>query len=144
MKEKRTSTLFLELEKNGTFAKFAATNDESFIRSDFSEYISLLSREKEMAPIQVIKNAQIDRVYGYQLFNGIRKPSRDKVLQLAFGFALSLEETQKLLRMANKSSLYPKIKRDAAIIYGLNNRMQILEMQEFLFSLDLPVIGGGA
>lgn len=144
MKEKRTSTLFLELEKNRTFAKFADTNEESFVRSDFSEYIGLLSREKGMAPIQIIKNAQIDRVYGHQLFNGIRKPSRDKVLQLAFGFGLSLEETQKLLRMADKSSLYPKIKRDAAIIYGLNNRMQISEMQEFLFSLDLPVIGGGA
>lgn len=144
MKEKHTSTLFLELEKNGTFAKFAEVNEESFIQSDFAEYISLLSMEKEMTPIQIIKNAQIDRVYGHQLFSGVRKPSRDKVLQLAFGFGLSLEETQKLLRMADKSSLYPKIKRDAAIIYGLNNRMQISEMQEFLFSLDLPVIGGGA
>lgn len=144
MKEKRTSTLFLELEKNGTFAKFAEINEENFVHSDFSEYISLLSKEKGMAPIKVIKNAQIDRVYGHQLFSGIRKPSRDKVLQLAFGFGLSLAETQKLLRIADKSSLYPKIKRDAAIIYGLNNRMQISEMQEFLFSLDLPVIGGGS
>lgn len=144
MKEKRTSTLFLELEKNGTFAKFAEKNEENFIHSNFSEYISLLSREKDMAPIQVIKNAQIDRVYGHQLFSGVRKPSRDKVLQLAFGFGLSLEETQKLLRIADKSSLYPKIKRDAAIIYGLNNRMQLSEMQELLFALDLPVIGGGS
>ncbi len=144
MKEKHTSTLFLELEKNGSFAKFAETNEESFVHSDFSEYISLLSREKEMAPIQVIKNAQIDRVYGHQLFSGVRKPSRDKVLQLAFGFGLSLEETQKLLRMADKSSLYPKIKRDAAVIFGLNNRMQISEVQEFLYALDLPGIGGGA
>lgn len=142
MKEKRTSTLFLELEKNGTFAKFADKNEEDFVHSDFAEYISLLSREKEIAPAQIIKNAQIDRVYGHQLFSGVRKPSRDKALQLAFGFGLSLEETQKLLRMADKSSLYPKIKRDAAIIWGLNNRMQISEMQEFLFSLDLPVIGG--
>lgn len=144
MKEKRTSTLFLELEKNGTFAKFAETNEECFLHSDFSEYISLLSREKDMTPIQVIKNAQIDRVYGHQLFSGVRKPSRDKVLQLAFGFGLSLEETQILLRIADKSSLYPKIKRDAAIIYGLNNRMQLSEMQELLFVLDLPVIGGGS
>lgn len=144
MKEKRTSALFLELEKNGTFAKFAEIHEESFVHSEFSEYINRLSREKEMAPIQIIKNAQIDRVYGHQLFSGTRKPSRDKALQLAFGFGLSLEETQKLLRMADKSSLYPKIKRDAAIIYGLNNRMQISEMQELLFSLDIPVIGGGA
>lgn len=142
MKEKHTSTLFLELEKNGSFIKFADKNEENFVHSDFSEYINQLSREKEIAPVQIIKNAQIDRVYGHQLFSGTRKPSRDKVLQLAFGLGLSLEETQKLLRMADKGSLYPKIKRDAAIVYGLNHQMQMSEMQELLFSLDLPIIGG--
>lgn len=142
MKEKHTSTLFLELEKSGTFAKFIDKNEANFVCPDFSEYINRLSSEKGITPVQIIKNAQIDRVYGYQLFNGTRKPSRDKVLQLAFGFKLSLEETQKLLRMADKAGFYPKIKRDAAIIYGINNKMQISEMQELLFSLDLPVIGG--
>lgn len=141
MKEIRTSALFLELKQDGTFAKYVDKNETNFIKTDFTEYLGLLSREKEIPPVQIIKNAQIDRVYGHQIFNGIRKPSRDKVFQLAFGMGCTLEETQKLLRLADRSSLYPKIKRDAAVIYGLHNRLQIHEMQELLFSMDLPVLG---
>lgn len=142
MKVKHTSAMLQELKQDGTFAKYVDKNETNFIRTDFTEYLGRLSRDKGIPPVQIIRNAQIDRVYGHQLFNGIRKPSRDKVLQLAFGLGCSLEETQKMLRLADRSSLYPKIKRDAAIIYGLNNRVQISELQELLFSMELPVLGG--
>lgn len=141
MGEKRTSTLFSELSGNGTFVKYVDANKDCFVRQSFSEYILSLSNERGIAPAQAVRNAQIDRVYGHQLFSGIRKPSRDKVIQLAFGFTLTLNETQKLLQMADKSRLYPKIKRDAAIIYGLNNLMSLQELQELLYSIDVPVLG---
>lgn len=141
MGEKRTSTLFSELRGNGTFVKYVDTNKDCFVSQSFSEYIFALSRERGITPAQVIRNAQIDRVYGQQLFSGLRKPSRDKVIQLAFGFALELDGAQKLLQMADKSRLYPKIKRDAAIIYGLNNYMNLQEVQELLYSIDVPVLG---
>lgn len=100
-----------------------------------------LSGEKRVSPAGVVRNAQIDRVYGQQLFSGVRKPSRDKAIQLAFGFGLSLEETQRLLQMADKSRLYPKIKRDAAIIYGLEHQMKLQELQELLYTIGVPVLG---
>lgn len=143
MSEKHTSALFAELKENGTFVKFLQGNKDCFIKQNFSEYLNMLCKEKSLSVVQIIKNAQIDRVYGQQLFSGTRKPSREKVLQLAFGFELSLEEAQKMLQMADKSRLYPKIKRDAAVIYGLNNRLQMWEMQELLFSVGLPVLGEG-
>lgn len=141
MKEKRTSALFSELNGDGTFVKYVDANKDCFVRQSFSEYILALSNERGIAPAQAVRNAQIDRVYGHQLFSGIRKPSRDKVIQLAFGFTLTLDETQKLLQMADKSRLYPKIKRDAAIIYGLNNLMSLQELQELLYSINVPVLG---
>ena len=63
-----------------------------------------------MLPAQVIERSQIERTYGHQLFNGTRRPSRDKVLQLALGLGLSVDETQRLLRAAGKSPLYPRLK----------------------------------
>ena len=45
------------------------------------------------------------RNYAYQLFNGTRKPSRDKVIQLAFGFGLSVDDTQELLKVARQAPL---------------------------------------
>lgn len=136
-----TSTMFSELKKDGTFVRFADEHEETFLNQSFAEYLLALSGEKGAAPASVVRNAQIDRVYGQQLFSGVRKPSRDKAIQLAFGFALSLDETQRLLQMADKSRLYPKIKRDAAIIYGLEHQMKLQEVQELLYTIGVPVLG---
>lgn len=93
-------------------------------------------------PERVIKAASIDRTYGHQIFNGTRRPSRDKLLQLAFGFGLKVEETQRLLRLAEKNPLYPKIKRDAAILHSLAEGKSLMETQELLQSLELTILGG--
>lgn len=129
---------------------FNTTDIEEFIESNshelevppFHEYISKVCKEKGMVPEQVIKHASIERTYGHQLFNGTRKPSRDKAIQLAFGLDLDLEATQKLLLIAQKSLLYPKIKRDAAIIFCFNNHKDIFETQSLLESLELTLLGG--
>ena len=73
--------------------------------------------------------------------NGTRRPSRDKAIQLAFGFGLDVEETQGLLRAADKSVLYPRIKRDAAIIFAISRKMSLTETQIFPMSLGMSIIG---
>ena len=60
---------------------------------------------------------------------------------LSFGFELSLDETQELLKTAGKSILYPKVKRDAAIIYGISHQMNIMDVQYLLTSVNLPLLG---
>lgn len=89
----------------------------------------------------VIKRAGINRTYGHQLFNGTRKPSRDKVIQLAIGFGLDIEQTQQLLKAAQDSQLTPKVKRDAAIIYCLIHRLDINDVQKLLIDFDLMCLG---
>lgn len=78
---------------------------------------------------------------GHQLFNGTRKPSRDKVIQLAFGFGLDMEQTQQLLKAAQKSPLYPKIKRDAAILYCIMHEFDFVKTQKLLGSFDIETLG---
>ena len=89
---------------------------------------------------RVIERAGIDRAVGDQLFSGRRKPSRDRVIQLAFGFGLDVEETQQLLKIARHTFLYPKIKRDAAIIYCLARNMGLAETQNVLADFDLQTL----
>lgn len=108
----------------------------------FHTYISELCRESGRVPEQIIRLSAIDRTYGHQLFNGRRRPSRDKVIQLAFGFGLDVDGAQRLLLRAQKSALYPKIRRDAAILYCLNNRKDIFETQSVLLSLGQTLLGG--
>lgn len=140
--EIRTSVLLRKLFNAPDLEKFIEVNATELEVPPFYIYLSDLCKAAGQVPEQVIKRAAIERTYGHQLFNGTRKPSRDKVIQLAFGLGLNLEDTQKLLQIAQKSPLYPKIKRDAAILYCLNHHKDVLETQSVLQSLGLSLLGG--
>jgi hypothetical protein len=138
----KTSVLLRRLLKTVNLEGFMKDNANVMRVTPFHIYICELSRKMELVPEQVIKRASIERTYGHQLFNGTRRPSRDKVIQLAFGFELDVDGTQQLLKVGQKSPLYPKIMRDAAIIYCLNNRKDIIETQSVLEALKLSLLGG--
>lgn len=137
---KNTTKLLNELKNAKSFVGFTEKNADVFSDGSISDYLQKLCFERNVELAQVIRRSGIDRTYGYQLFNGRRTPSRDKLIQLGFGFPLALSELQMLLRMAGKSQLYPRIRRDAAIIYGLNNNYTVTQMQELLEEQDLPLL----
>ena len=124
------------------FALFLEENAGGMVTPQVCYRLAELCRERGLRPVEVIRRANLDRTYGHQLFNGTRKPSRDKLLQLAFGLALSVDETQELLKTAQKSALYPKILRDAAIMRCLHDGKEIGDAQELLSRLGLTLIGG--
>ena len=138
----RTSTLLRELFKSPDLEKFMDNNTDELAIPQFHTYITELCHASEQVPEQIIKKAAIDRTYGHQLFNGTRRPSRDKVIQLAFGFSLDVEGTQKLLKLAGKNALYPRIRRDAAILHCLNNHRDIFDTQSILQELGQVLLGG--
>lgn len=141
-KEISTSTLLRRLFKAPDLEQFIKSDIDGIELPQFHLYILDLCKAEGWVPEQVIKKAAIDRTYGHQLFNGTRNPSRDKVIQLAFGFGLNVDGAQKLLKVAQKSLLYPKIKRDAAILYCLNCHRDVLETQSLLQTLGMTLLGG--
>ncbi len=141
-KEISTSTLLRRLFKAPDLEKFIKNDIDGIETPKLHVYILDLCKVQGWVPEQIIKKAAIDRTYGHQLFNGTRKPSRDKVIQLAFGFSLDVDAAQKLLKVAQKSPLYPKIKRDAAILYCLNCHKDVLETQSVLQALGQTLLGG--
>lgn len=142
MDENSTSALFRRLFSSSDLESFLEGHVDELGIPAFHVYITGLCKEAELVPEQVIRHSDIERTYGHQLFNGTRKPSRDKVIQLAFGMALDLDDAQKLLQIAQKSPLYPKIKRDAAIIFCIDRQKNIWETQSVLHSLGLTLLGG--
>ena len=137
---KNTTRLLNELKNAKSFVGFVDKNTDAFSDESISDYLQRLCFERNVELAQVIRRSGIDRTYGYQLFNGRRTPSRDKLIQLGFGFPRMFSERQMLLRMAGKSQLYPRIRRDAAIIYGLNNNYTVTQMQELLEEQELPLL----
>ena len=144
MKEstRRTEELLALLFKEQSLAHFFQQEETSFELPPFCEYISALCKKRGEVPERVIARANLEKSYGHQLFTGKRNPSRDTVLQLAFGFEASVEEAQEMLKIARKSPLYPRAKRDTAVIYCLHNHISLVDTQIILYDLGLLVLGG--
>ncbi len=136
-----TNTLLKRLFKSPDLETYLQENASHLCVPSFHTLLSSFCEQRGAIPSRVIEQAQIERTYGYQLFNGTRSPSRDKVLQLAIGLGLNADETQQLLRAAGRSPLYPRLKRDAVILYGLRKKLSLLAVQEILSGYGLTMLG---
>ena len=137
-----TRELWARLFQAPSIDRFFDENAEACMLPGFSEYITQMCETRQEVPEQVIKRSGIERSFGHRLFSGARNPSRDTVLQLAFGFGLSPDEAQQLLKITQMSPLHPKVKRDAVIAYCLHNGKDVLTAQQELHDLGLPLMGG--
>ena len=139
----RTSRFFHLLFKAPNLEQFMKNNAEEMQLPSFSEYITELCKKQGDVAERIIKRANIERSFGHQIFKGSRNPSRDTVLQLAFGFGADVDTAQELLKHARMSALYPRMKRDAAILYCLHHHFTVVETQQVLHEIGLPLLGSG-
>ena len=140
---KRISTdeLLTQLFKEQNLEHFLQRNESVYLTISFADYLNAWCKKHLEVPEQVIRRANLEKSYGHQLFSGVRRPSRDKVIQLALGMELGVEETQKLLRAAGKSELYPRLKREAVILYCLRKGASVLDTQELLSKYGFSLLG---
>ena len=142
--EQRISTdeLLKLLFKERSLEQFLQRNESAYLSSGFSDYLSDWCKVHQEVPEQLIRRANLEKSFGHQLFSGKRKPSRDTVIQLAFAMGANVSETQEMLKIARKSLLYPRIKRDTVIIYCLHNHISLVDTEIILSDLGLPILGG--
>lgn len=136
-----TRTLMQRLFRTSAFAHYKSHYDGELKAPTLSQYVTELCKKRGQTHEEIIRRAGLDRVYGHQIFSGLRMPTRDKVIQLAFGFGMDDEEAQALLKIARKSALYPRIERDAALLFCLHKRMSFWDAQDMLSELELPMMG---
>lgn len=96
--------------------------------------LELLEKAGLSAP-EWMTAADVSKSYGYQILRGERVPGRDILLRTALALGLSLKETQRLLAVGGCGALYPRVRRDAAVIFALNQKMTLLQAEELLSSL---------
>ena len=137
-----TDELLALLFKERNLEHFLQRNESAYLTVSFCDYLQVWCRKHQEVPEQVIRRANLEKSYGHQLFSGKRNPSRDTVLQLAFAMRADLGQAQEMLRIARKSPLYPRIKRDTVLIYCLHNHISLVETQIILQDLGLPLLGG--
>lgn len=139
--EKDTDKLHHELKKADDFFEIFEQNTQHFVENTVMSYLNELLEEKRMTKAQVIRKAAMSEVTGYQYFDGKRKPSRERLIALCFGFSLNDEEANQLLKKSGYARLYAKHMWDAVIIYGLAKSYSIEETNLLLFEKGLDTVG---
>lgn len=127
-----TSTLFKKLDNRKSGEAFLG---EAWTAPACARFLQELLEEAGMSAAEWITGADISKSYGYQILRGERNPGRDVLLRTAFLLHLSLKEAQRLLAIGECGALYPKVRRDAAVIFALNQKMTLLEIEDLLSSL---------
>lgn len=99
---------------------------------NFSSYIKAILDSKGMSVADMQKLSGIERTYIYQIMNGRKHPGRDKIVAIAIACRMTLPECQRALEIAKEGILYAKSKRDSLMIYAVNKKMCISELQGLL------------
>jgi len=137
MEENANTTDLMQeaLQDSRLFSEFETAYKRQYIAEDFRNYVENTIEAKGLSKAEVIRNADFERTYGYQILRGARKPSRDKLIQLAFGLRLSPGEAARMFKLAGYLPMYPKIQREAAMLFCLSKGYTYTECMIFLDAL---------
>ena len=130
---KSTKELMDELIKAHSICDYLKANSEYMVSAELPTYLSNILEKMGLVKSAVIKKSELSEVMVYQIFSGVRRPSRDSLICICTAMGLNLEETQSLLKVAQFAQLYPKNKRDSIIIKGLANGKTVAEINEALY-----------
>ena len=113
--------------------QFLSRNQEQFVNRSVAESLNRLLQQKNISKAALAKQSGMSEIYLHQIFAGRRNPSRNRLLCLCYGLGASIDETQELLKLSGMAQLYPKLKRDAIIYYGLLHQLDLFEINDRLF-----------
>jgi len=139
--KKDTSALVEELGVCPDFKTFYNENKTYLVNETLSELLSRLLTEKALKKADIIRKAEMSETYAYQIFAGIRVPTRGKLLCLAVAMGLSLEETQTLLKCAGFPALYVKLAFDSIVLYGICKRYSVVAINNLLYEYGQETLG---
>ena len=141
-RNKSTEILENEIKNAESIEQFKRNNETEFEKSDLAGYLKQLLAKYNQDKSAVFSRARmLETNYGYEIFNGKKtNVSRDKLIQICFGFPLTLDETKTVLRLGNVRPLYPRNERDAYIMFALKNGFTIEATDELLYVHNMNTI----
>ncbi len=134
MNDKTTGELTSELMSRASIDLYLSSNASSFSEQNVSELLTQLYEKKSITKAELARRAGISEVYLHQVFSGRRNPSRDRLLCICIGLGATLDEIQALLKRVSYAQIYPKIKRDAIISFGVVHHMDLNAINDKLFA----------
>jgi len=140
IRKKDTVTLQSELKSSKSIEQFVEENQAEFNTMDVPAYLNEMLKKYNLEKSDIAKRGGFAGQYPYQIFNGKKKASREKMIQIAFGFPLTLEEAQCLLRLGECAELYIRDSRDAFIMFALEKQYTLQQLNELLHKNGKKII----
>ena len=131
-KKLTTSRLLSRIRNSGTPQEVLDWHSVSG-QPGFCDVLYQLIQQKALTAKEMIRRSRIERSYFYHILSGKKKnPSRNMVLRIGLCAGANLEEMNRLLRLAGTPALYPKIRRDALLIYAIGQKYDMEQTNELL------------
>ena len=124
--------LYQQIKDAKSFEEFWVQNKGNIIDDPLPKYLLELLNAKGLSRADVVVKTGLDKAYAYQIFAGIRNPSRDKLITIAFGMGLSEDETQEMLKLSGHRELWPRDERDALFLYAIQRGMSLEDVDSQL------------
>ena len=138
--KKTTNELLKSLKSKPSVDEFLNENSGELIFDTLPDWIEFHMIKKNLNKADVVRASNISRTYAYQIINGDKKPSRDKLVMLCFGLRLTLDETQNILKRNGYSELYPRDLRDSIIIFGILHGKSVVDLNIILAEKNVAIL----
>ncbi|MBQ8133312.1 MAG: hypothetical protein IJ192_02705 [Clostridia bacterium] len=140
MIKKKSTDELNRLLSHTPIKQYLNENDASFNKKTLPQMLEAVLKSNGISQVNAIKAANLERTFGYQIFKGIKKPSRDTLLRICIGMKASTAQTRALLLKIKAAPLYSKDKRDSVILFGILHHLNLQEIDELLYNNKLPVL----
>lgn len=139
---KTTKELIESMQSSKDYHSYLLNNKDeiNFSRMKIDRALNVILVERGLKKADVIRKSGLDRYYAYQIFNGTKHPTRDKVIMLCISADMTFDEIQNLLKITGYAILYAKDRRDNVIIYGIKNKKNVVDINTILYELGLTLL----
>lgn len=127
-----TDELMRMIEESSSIEDTMAKIGDDFIEKTYSQRLYELMDRRCVKAAELAKMSLMSRSFVYQVYSGVREPGRDVVLRFALLLRAGVPETQRMLQAAGRGALYPRIRRDAILLYALKEEMDVFAADELL------------
>lgn len=119
---------------------FFESYGDQLVFQPFYEYALQVIAQKNLRMSDVINKSCLSKSTIYKLLSGERNPNRDTIIHLAFGIGLSIEESNRMLKLASHSPLSVRNKREAIIIFCINQKKDLIDTDQLIESLGFETL----
>ena len=108
-------------------------SENKFEEPDITSLLGEILSRSGITKAALSEKVDLSYVYVCQIFGGIGKPSRDRLLALCLAIRATVEETQVLLRRNMNAELYAGRRRDAIIMFGFLHGLDVYDVNDALY-----------